>query len=103
MYLFCIHFSVGEECLSTCTTNSLWRYRVGKSYSYSYQVSVVTVMKGTSDEDSSLTMKAQAKFIHSSKCNFQLQVTIKEIKNSSLTILQSHNLTILYSYSVTIF
>ena len=78
--IYSVYISVAEECLSTCTTNSLWRYRVGKSYSYSYQVSVVTMMKGTSDEDSSLSMKAQAKFIHSSKCNFQLQVLSRSLK-----------------------
>ena len=63
-----------EECLSSCSENSLWKYKIGKRYVYNYNVEVATIMKGTSDEDSRMTMAMKANFVHTSQCNFDLKV-----------------------------
>ena len=68
--------SLQESCLSSCSDSSLWSYQVGKVYSYNYKVSVVTKMKGNSDEDSRLTISARANFYHSTSCNFDMQVIV---------------------------
>ena len=68
--------SIQESCLSSCSETSLWSYQVGKVYSYNYKVSVVTKIKGNSDEDSSLVISARANFHHSTACNFDMQVIV---------------------------
>ena len=65
---------VSSECLGSCSSRTSWKYQVGKVYSYNYKVSVSSMIKGNSDEDSSFTISALANFIHSSTCNFDLQV-----------------------------
>ena len=66
-----------EECLSSCSGNSLWKYKIGKSYLYNYNVEVATMMKGTSDEDSRMTLSLKANFLFTSQCNFDLKVRPK--------------------------
>ena len=69
-----LYISAHDECANSCSGNSLWKYKIGKTYLYNYKVKVVTMMKGTSDEDSRLYLSLKANFIHTSQCNFDLQV-----------------------------
>ena len=56
----------------------LWEFIVEiqnwKRYVYNYNVEVATMMKGTSDEDSQMKMAMKASFVHTSQCNFDMQV-----------------------------
>ena len=47
---------------------------MGRDYTYDYQVEAISSLKGTTDEESSLMIKARVTFQLLSPCNFLLKV-----------------------------
>ena len=76
-----------NECLQHCPASSNWAYSVGKIYNYNYLVSTSSTMKGTSDEESSVTFQARARIGVTSPCNFVLKVTLCDYWNRMLYLI----------------
>ena len=64
----------GGLCSQHCLPTKLWSYKVGRDYTYDYQVEAISSMKGTTDEESSLMIGAKVTFQLLSPCNFLLKV-----------------------------
>jgi len=64
----------GDWCSQHCQPDNLWSYKVGRDYTYDYQVEAISSLKGTTDEESSLKIGAKVTFQHLSPCNFLLKV-----------------------------
>ena len=64
----------GGWCSQHCLPSKLWSYKVGRDYTYDYQVEAISSMKGTTDEESSLKIGAKVTFQLLSPCNFLLKV-----------------------------
>ena len=54
-----------------------WTYEVGKTYTYAYTVQTSTSMKGTSDQESKLGLKAEVQMTVNTPCDFSLKVSLK--------------------------
>ena len=67
-------FSGGDWCSQHCQPDNLWSYKVGRDYTYDYQVEAISSMKGTTNEESSLKIGAKVTFQLLSSCNFLLKV-----------------------------
>ena len=51
-----------------------WSYEVGSTYTYSYSVDTSTSMKGTSDQESKMNLKAKVQMTVNTPCDFSMQV-----------------------------
>lgn len=77
-----------ENCASECTTdneilgNELFNYEVGQMYEYDYVAETSTAMRGTSKQESRITIRARAKVTVRDKCDFVLEVRKHCVKKS---------------------
>ena len=51
-----------------------WSYEAGKTYSYVYSVQTTTSMKGTSNQESVLELKASVELTVNTACDFSMKV-----------------------------
>ncbi len=79
-----------SSCASVCPTKSdallhgnKFHYEVGKAYEYDYAAETVTAMRGTSDQESRVLVRAKAEVTVRDRCDFELKVhTIHRLNNA---------------------
>ena len=63
-------------CSAEQNPDNKWKYEVGTTYSYEYNVESETLMEGTSEQSSTMSLAAVAKVHVKSPCDFELKVNV---------------------------
>lgn len=72
-------------CSAEQNPDNKWKYEVGTTYSYEYNVESETLMEGTSEQSSTMSLAAVAKVHVKSPCDFELKMMDVSVKQGDNT------------------